>query len=238
MSSFSRLRENLKIALMTTAIAAVTSVSFVEADDKAPAVDARAEMSERMNDLLRLSGYDADAIPGDSDDTGTLHHAPSKMSMKMQMMDLMLLAPDTAGTLKAPGSTTALRSLQTVESAYEALQEADKALKASTINMIVSEGYALDNPPGSHQQDILDQHQKEYLAARELAEQMRDHFVEEAHRARDKGIDIGKYGDMLSRTKARDYHLISLQDVETAEQKLANEIRTCMRTSSRRWSCD
>ena len=178
MSSFSRLRENLKIALMTTAIAAVTSVSFVEADDTAPTVDAA--MSERMNDILLLS----------------------------------------------------------VESAYEALQEAEKTLKASTIDMIVSEGYVLESPSNSHMQGILEQHQQAYLAARNLAEQTRDHFVEEAHRSRDKGIDIGKYDYMLSRTKAKDYHLISLQDVEAAEQKLANDIRTCVRTSSNRWSCD
>lgn len=228
MSSFSRLRENLKITLMTTAIAAVTSVSFVEADDKTPAVDAA--MSERMNDILLLSGIDHDAVPDANDAAGkTESYAPSKMSMNMRMMDLMLLAPD---------STSTLRSLQTVDSAYEALQGANQALKASTIDMIVSEGYVLDDPSSSHSQSILQQYQEAYLAARNLAEQTRDHFVEEAHRARDKGLDIGRYNEILSRTKAQDYHLISLQDVEAAEQKLANEIRTCMRTSSNRWSCD
>lgn len=227
MSSFSSLRENLKIALMTTAIAAVTSVSFVEADDKAPAVDAA--MSERMNDILLLSGIDHDAVPDANDAAGkTESYAPSKMSMNMRMTDLMLLAPD---------STSTLRSLQTVDSAYEAFQESDKALKASTIDMIVSEGYVLENPSNSHNQSILEQHQKEYMAARNLAETTRDHFVEEAHSARDKGVDIGKYSEILSRTKAKDYHLISLQDVEAAEKKLATETRTCI-SAAGKWSCD
>lgn len=228
MSSFSRLRENLKIALMTTAIAAVTSVSLVDADDKAPAVDAA--MSERMSDILLLSGLDADAVP-DTDE------APSKMSMNMQLMDLMLLAPDTAGTLKAPGATSAMDPLQTVDSAYEALQNADKALKASTIDMIVSEGYVLENPSNSHSQSILEQHQEAYMAARDHAQTLRDRFVEEAHGARDKGVDIGQYNDILALTKARDYHLVSLQDVEAAEKKLATETRACI-SSAGKWSCD
>lgn len=219
MSSFSRLRENLKIALMTTAIAAVTSVSFVEADEKAPAVDAA--MSERMSDILLLSGLDADAVP-DTDE------APSKMSMNMHLMDLMLLAPD---------STSTLRSLQAVDSAYEALQNADKALKASTIDMIVSEGYVLENPSNSHSQSILEQHQEAYMAARDHAQTLRDRFVEEAHGARDKGVDIGQYNDILALTKARDYHLVSLQDVEAAEKKLATETRACI-SSAGKWSCD
>ena len=227
MSSFSRLRENLKIALMTTAIAAVTSVSFVEADDKAPKVDSA--MSERMNDILLLSGIDHDAVPDtDEDVSKTRNDSPSKMTMNMQLMDMMLLAPNTTG---------AMRSLQTVDSAYEALQEADKALKASTIDMIVSEGYVLENPSNSHNQSILEQHQKEYMAARNLAETTRDRFVEEAHSARDKGVDIGQYSEILSRTKAQDYHLISLQDVEAAEKKLATETRACVSVAGK-WSCD
>lgn len=227
MSSFSRLRENLKIALMTTAIAAVTSVSFVEADGKAPKVDAA--MSERMNDILLLSGIDHDAVPDANDAAGkTESYAPSKMSMNMRMMDLMLLAPD---------STSTLRSLQAVDSAYEALQEADKALKASTIDMIVSEGYVLEKPSNSHNQSILEQHQREYMAARNFAETTRDRFVEEAHSARDKGVDIGQYSEILSRTKAQDYHLISLQDVEAAEKRLATETRACVYAAGK-WSCD
>lgn len=227
MSSFSRLRENLKIALMTTAIAAVTSVSFVEADDKAPKVDAA--MSERMNDILLLSGIDHDAVPDANDAAGkTESYAPSKMSMNMRMMDLMLLAPD---------STSMLRSLQTVDSAYEALQEADKALKASTIDMIVSEGYVLESSSNSHNQSILEQHQKEYLAARNLAETTRDRFVEEVHSARDKGVDIGQYSEILTRTKARDYHLISLQDVEAAEKKNMMD-RVCIQKISKLWYCE
>lgn len=230
MSSFSRLRENLKIALMTTAIAAVTSVSFVEADEKPQAVDVRSEMSEKMGDLLALSGYDADAIAhADEESAGMKQHVPSKMSMNIQMMDMMLLAPDTQG---------AMHGLRSVETAYETLQEADKALKEATISMIASEGYVLGDPESSHLQSILEQHQTEYAAARTLAEKTRDHFVEAAHGARDKGIDIGKFNEVLPRTKARDYHLVSLEDVEAAEYRLAHQIRYCLQTKERKWACD
>lgn len=230
MSSFSRLRENLKVALMTTAIAAVTSVSFVEAEDKAPPAERHAQMSEQYGDPLSLAGYDADGTPNDEAGKATVHQAPiSKMSMKMQLMDMMMLAPDTQGTL---------RGLRLVETAYDTLQEADKALKEATISMITSEGYVLGDPESSHLQSILEQHQTEYTTARTLAEKARDHFVETAHSARDKGADIGKFNEILPRTKARDYHLVSLEDVEAAEHKLAHQTRSCLQTKERKWACD